>query len=223
MTSRLKRKLDDVQPSSNMNESFCQVSQAVPLRPRSPVAEARADHLIYSDHIDISQIGTPLPALANTKKDDGEFVPLWKQEVSASDQPGRDGAHLAGSLPERTQLAVLADHLALLSLCVQVTDEQGRRRLHGAFTGGFSAGYFNSVGSKEGWTPSTFVSSRNQRAKTAQKAEDFMDEEDLAAMREDQKLETREGFGPEGAKGKARSQDDRCVGALFGRKCPTAS
>lgn len=25
-----------------------------------------------------------------------------------------------------------------------------RRRFHGAFTGGFSAGYFNSVGSKEG-------------------------------------------------------------------------
>ena len=31
-----------------------------------------------------------------------------------------------------------------------VTDEQGRRRFHGAFTGGFSAGYFNTVGSKEG-------------------------------------------------------------------------
>ena len=31
-----------------------------------------------------------------------------------------------------------------------VTDEKGRRRFHGAFTGGFSAGYFNSVGSKEG-------------------------------------------------------------------------
>jgi G patch domain-containing protein 1 len=30
------------------------------------------------------------------------------------------------------------------------TDEQGRRRFHGAFTGGFSAGYFNTVGSKEG-------------------------------------------------------------------------
>ena len=29
-------------------------------------------------------------------------------------------------------------------------DEKGRRRLHGAFTGGFSAGYFNGVGSKEG-------------------------------------------------------------------------
>ncbi len=31
-----------------------------------------------------------------------------------------------------------------------VTDSQGRRRFHGAFTGGFSAGYFNTVGSKEG-------------------------------------------------------------------------
>jgi len=33
----------------------------------------------------------------------------------------------------------------------QVRDENGRQRLHGAFKGGFSAGYFNSVGSKEGW------------------------------------------------------------------------
>jgi Protein of unknown function (DUF1604) len=33
---------------------------------------------------------------------------------------------------------------------LQVRDEQGRRRLHGAFTGGFSAGYYNTVGSKEG-------------------------------------------------------------------------
>ena len=27
---------------------------------------------------------------------------------------------------------------------------KGRRRFHGAFTGGFSAGYFNTVGSEEG-------------------------------------------------------------------------
>lgn len=34
-----------------------------------------------------------------------------------------------------------------------VKDEKGRyKRFHGAFTGGFSAGYFNSVGSKEGQT-----------------------------------------------------------------------
>ena len=31
-----------------------------------------------------------------------------------------------------------------------VKDENGRRRFHGAFTGGFSAGYWNTVGSKEG-------------------------------------------------------------------------
>ena len=31
-----------------------------------------------------------------------------------------------------------------------VTDDKGRRRFHGAFTGGFSAGYFNTVGSEEG-------------------------------------------------------------------------
>ncbi|KAJ6485636.1 hypothetical protein C8R45DRAFT_1062616 [Mycena sanguinolenta] len=66
-----------------------------------------------------------------------------------------------------------------------VRDEQGRRRLHGAFTGGFSAGYYNTVGSKEGWTPSTFVSSRSARAqKKAARPEDFMDEEDLQELKD---------------------------------------
>ncbi|XP_078400828.1 G patch domain-containing protein 1 isoform X1 [Cetorhinus maximus] len=62
-----------------------------------------------------------------------------------------------------------------------VKDEKGRyKRFHGAFTGGFSAGYFNSVGSKEGWAPSTFVSSRQQKAdKQFFSPEHFMDEEDL--------------------------------------------
>jgi G patch domain-containing protein 1 len=59
-----------------------------------------------------------------------------------------------------------------------VTDENGRRRFHGAFTGGFSAGYWNTVGSKEGWTPSTFKSTRaNRFATKSQHAQDFMDEE----------------------------------------------
>ncbi|KAF8628699.1 hypothetical protein AX17_005922 [Amanita inopinata Kibby_2008] len=71
----------------------------------------------------------------------------------------------------------------------EVRDEKGRRRLHGAFTGGFSAGYFNTVGSKEGWTPSTFVSSRSDRAKKkASRPEDFMDEEDLQEIRDGMKL-----------------------------------
>ncbi|KAL7622368.1 hypothetical protein AAE478_007872 [Parahypoxylon ruwenzoriense] len=104
--------------------------------------------------------GTPLPPLDPEVRDDGSYVPVWKQEVR---------------------------------------DERGRKRLHGAFTGGWSAGYFNTVGSKEGWTPSTFVSSRTNRRKDATKAvqqrpEDFMDEEDLADAAEAQKLQTAQGF-----------------------------
>lgn len=59
------------------------------------------------------------------------------------------------------------------------TDSRGNMRLHGAFAGGFSAGYFNTVGSKEGWTPQEFKSTRDKRAgaKVA-KPEDFMDWED---------------------------------------------
>jgi len=66
----------------------------------------------------------------------------------------------------------------------EVTDEKGRKRFHGAFTGGFSAGYFNTVGSKEGFTPATFKSSRSQKASqsTQRTAEDFMDEEDYTEL-----------------------------------------
>lgn len=45
--------------------------------------------------------GTALPPIDPDVRDDGSYVPIWKQEV---------------------------------------TDERGRKRLHGAFTGGFSAG-----------------------------------------------------------------------------------
>ncbi|KAL8704732.1 MAG: hypothetical protein Q9201_002116 [Fulgogasparrea decipioides] len=107
--------------------------------------------------------GTPLPPLDPQTRDDGSYVPIWKQEV---------------------------------------TDEKGRKRLHGAFTGGFSAGYFNTVGSKEGWTPSTFVSSRKDKkadgSTTAtmkkQRPEDFMDEEDMADAEEAKKLQTADTF-----------------------------
>ena len=71
-----------------------------------------------------------------------------------------------------------------------VTDEKGRRRFHGAFTGGFSAGYFNTAGSRDGWTPKTFKSSRSKErdheshdseANAFQKrVEDYMDDEDMA-------------------------------------------
>ena len=77
-----------------------------------------------------------------------------------------------------------------------VHDEQGRRRFHGAFTGGFSAGYYNTVGSEEGWAPSEWRSSREARSqdRPAQRPEDFMDDEDLAAHRGSQALVTQAGF-----------------------------
>lgn len=59
-----------------------------------------------------------------------------------------------------------------------VRDARGRQRFHGAFTGGFSAGFFNTVGSRDGFKPAAFVSSRSSRAEhAAAKPEDFMDEE----------------------------------------------
>lgn len=48
------------------------------------------------------------------------------------------------------------------------------------FGSGFSAGYFNTVGSIHGFTPASFKSSRTAGRKTVQqRPEDFMDEEDL--------------------------------------------
>ncbi|RKF73324.1 Uncharacterized protein C20H4.06c [Golovinomyces cichoracearum] len=104
--------------------------------------------------------GTPLPPQDPDVRDDGSYVPVWKQEVR---------------------------------------DERGLKRLHGAFTGGFSAGYFNTVGSKEGWTPASYTSSRSKRDKngskiTQQKPEDFMDEEDIRDAEDARKIETSARF-----------------------------
>ncbi|KAK5030146.1 hypothetical protein LTR13_008459 [Exophiala sideris] len=91
--------------------------------------------------------GTPLPPLDEQTRDDGSFVPVWKQEV---------------------------------------TDERGRKRLHGAFTGGFSAGQYRAA--KD-------VSNPPQ-----QRPEDFMDEEDMREAEEARTLGTSDefaGFGTE--------------------------
>ncbi|KAL4855768.1 G patch domain-containing protein [Chlorella vulgaris] len=65
----------------------------------------------------------------------------------------------------------------------EVTDEEGRRRFHGAFTGGYSAGYFNTVGSKAGWQPGTFRSSRDSREAVQQSVEQYLDEDELEELR----------------------------------------
>ncbi|KAJ2605371.1 hypothetical protein H4R99_001170 [Coemansia sp. RSA 1722] len=76
-----------------------------------------------------------------------------------------------------------------------------------AFKGGFSAGYHNTVGSKEGWQPAAgFVSSRSSRSEFRQlRPEDFMDEEDLVDLRESQKIAVAESFS-KSAVGAAYSQ-----------------
>ncbi|CEO58860.1 hypothetical protein PMG11_03558 [Penicillium brasilianum] len=127
---------------------------------KRPRATFEADQAGQVGQAPYAFYGTPLPPLEAGGRDDGSYMPVWKQEV---------------------------------------TDERGRKRLHGAFTGGFSAGYFNTVGSKEGWTPATFVSSRQNRARdakqtTQQRPEDFMDEEDLREQEESRQLQTVEGF-----------------------------
>ncbi|CAC19736.1 Gpl1-Gih35-Wdr83 complex RNA-binding subunit [Schizosaccharomyces pombe] len=63
----------------------------------------------------------------------------------------------------------------------EARDERNRKRFHGAFTGGFSAGYFNTVGSKEGWQPKSWKSSRNENKSVhGMTIDDIMDEEDRA-------------------------------------------
>uniref|UniRef100_A0A1I7SVN0 G-patch domain-containing protein n=1 Tax=Bursaphelenchus xylophilus TaxID=6326 RepID=A0A1I7SVN0_BURXY len=77
-----------------------------------------------------------------------------------------------------------------------VTDEKGRRRFHGAFTGGFSAGYFNTVGSRHGWVPQTFRSSRDERPDEPKRSvDDFMDDEDRGEFGfAHQKIRTKSNF-----------------------------
>lgn len=77
--------------------------------------------------------------------------------------------------------------------------------------------YFNTVGSKEGWAPSTFVSSRSSRRKddksaTTQRPEDFMDEEDLADAQESEKLQTSHAFAGLGAADPAAARSGGLAG-----------
>lgn len=73
------------------------------------------------------------------------------------------------------------------------------------------------VGSKEGWAPKTFVSSRANRNKDqnhtpSQRAEDFMDEEDLAQAAESRQLETAQNFAGIGG---GAVNDDGLFGLFF--------
>lgn len=103
----------------------------------------------------------------------------------------------------------------------EVTDAQGRRRFHGAFTGGYSAGYYNTVGSAEGWAPAAFRSSRSERADAgaaAQSVEQFLDEEELEELRRTN-LQTTEQYDTFGS---TAAEVARRVVAEEGRQRPSA-
>uniref|UniRef100_T1JTS5 G patch domain-containing protein n=1 Tax=Tetranychus urticae TaxID=32264 RepID=T1JTS5_TETUR len=87
-------------------------------------------------------------------------------------------------------------------LDLTVRDWKGRRRFHGAFTGGFSAGYFNTVGTEKGWIPSQYVSKKEERwdkKLVKSKPEDFMDDEDFSLFGiAPKKVHTKDDFkGPQ--------------------------
>ena len=64
----------------------------------------------------------------------------------------------------------------------EARDDEGRKHFYGAFTGALresSVGYKGTVGSKEGFQPKTFVSSRRDRD-SAKKADDVVNEKTIA-------------------------------------------
>ena len=110
-----------------------------------------------------------------------------RADMARAPLPSRDGAtanqvddvsyHRRGT-PTTARASASARRDALVA-----TDDRGRRRFHGAFTGGFSAGHFNTVGSVEGFTPRSFATTRaDARGKEAraQSVVDFMDDDERA-------------------------------------------
>jgi len=59
--------------------------------------------------------------------------------------------------------------------------KKGTRKFHGAFTGGFSAGYNNTVGSEAGFKPKKFLTSREKKNKNQKRYNiiELIDDEDL--------------------------------------------
>ncbi|CEJ01281.1 hypothetical protein RMCBS344292_15313 [Rhizopus microsporus] len=124
---------------------------------------------------------------------------MYSSDITEPKTPAESFVVFGTAFPEQTERdrrAGRADAGQFVPVWKQeARDEKGRRRFHGAFTGGFSAGYFNTVGSKEGWEPTNFVSSRNARNERKEaKPEDFMDEEDLQDLAGTRKLVATEEF-----------------------------
>lgn len=151
------------------------------------------------------------------KKDDEEDFCFWGTPVEQEVET-RAGQH-------RKEVKDAAATRALPLHKQEVTDEQGRRRFHGAFTGGYSAGYFNTVGSKEGWQPSEFRSSRESRAAVQQSVEQFLDEDELEDLRKTNLQTTHEydTFGSTAAELARRAASDAAAERPSGTQSPAAA
>ena len=184
---------------------------------------------------DFVYVGTPLEAVA-VKPPPQQHAQGGARRRDADRQDGQgidghrriDDSSLSNPSPASTSLPV-AEQVAL--------DAQGRRRFHGAFTGGFSAGYFNSVGSAEGWKPSSFVSSRRlgggaggeastsagaaappPRQQQQRTARDFMDDDELAEAeaREAAALRTARGYSRNAREEEAEGEEEEREAAAVG-------
>ena len=119
--------------------------------------------------------------------------------AAAAAGPASAGALSGGSTRLTTSQSLALEHAGPITAqrlarvrAEEVRDAEGRQRFHGAFTGGFSAGYFNTVGSKEGWKPTAFVSSRAAKAGSgadsgtartfSDRVQEIMDEEDQQSL-----------------------------------------
>ncbi|KAJ1654128.1 hypothetical protein IWQ61_005890 [Dispira simplex] len=134
---------------------------------------------------------SPPPQYKHDQEDEQSFTCIGTEFTELSNQPNRKRQRTTPDRPLVTTYRPTWQQ--------EARDSQGRRRFHGAFTGGFTAGYNNTVGSKEGFQPRQFYSTRNQRfggqyetssplgtispseqRPLVQRVEDFMDDEDLA-------------------------------------------
>ncbi|CAD7934371.1 unnamed protein product [Amoebophrya sp. A120] len=95
------------------------------------------------------------------------------------------------------QLALKQNQVQVRRPDGNIAKARGENVFHGAFTGGFSAGYFNTVDTKDGWVgPKSFTSKRERPGEQSsasgttsrggknnfqQNVSDFLDEEDLQA------------------------------------------
>lgn len=128
------------------------------------------DYIAYGTPIEDEQQSKGQYAARTQEGSQTRALPVWKQ-VRTATMPAvclnGSSTQDAWSTAEGGCCKDTVMHACRSLPCVllqEVTDEQGRRRFHGAFTGGYSAGFFNTVGSKEGWAPQTFMSTRAGKA-----------------------------------------------------------